>query len=394
MKNIILLLFLISTSTSFCQTNKVKETTENDSYLKEIPFNFKYGIPIIEVNINNEKYNFLFDTGMTTAISTKLANKLNLSNSRETKGYDINGNSSKEKYVNLHEISVGGIIFGETEALVANLGNSFEFKCLNIDGVFGNNLIKDAIWQIDYQNKIISFTNDIKKLNITKDTKTINFTTKEGYYSPDVTISLDGLEIEKVKFDTGSDSNINVNLDSYSKKKHSKNSIEFIGTSGVSLYGRGKKNKTITSKIKNIKLGTLTINSQLVSFSKKYPLIGNHFLKNYLVTINYNDNLIYLTKLENKDLLELRSFGFKSAITNNKIIVTGVFKKSTAEKKGLTIGDEIISLNTAAVQEILNSDNSCEIMYKTFQKNDTINLTILKKGKKQKMALTKEILIQ
>lgn len=74
------LIFIVSGYTS---TTKVPEITLNQ-YLKEIPFNFDYGLPIIKATINDKEYNFLFDTGMPNTLSSNLTKELNLKKIRST----------------------------------------------------------------------------------------------------------------------------------------------------------------------------------------------------------------------------------------------------------------------------------------------------------------------
>jgi len=49
----------------------------------EIPFEYRLGLPIINVTINGESYDFLFDTGASNIISQELAKKINA----KTKGF-------------------------------------------------------------------------------------------------------------------------------------------------------------------------------------------------------------------------------------------------------------------------------------------------------------------
>ena len=49
----------------------------------EIPFEYRLGLPIINVTINGESYDFLFDTGASNIISQELSKKINA----KTKGF-------------------------------------------------------------------------------------------------------------------------------------------------------------------------------------------------------------------------------------------------------------------------------------------------------------------
>jgi len=386
MKKPFLLLLIILLSINY------KMYSQNEDYLKEISFDFTYNIPVIKVSINGENYNFLFDTGMPTTISKNLNKKLKLNSTRSTTGSDINGNRSNEIYSILKNLKIADIDFNDTEVLIANLKSNFELKCLQIDGVVGNNLIKNAIWEINYDTKKIHFTNNIKKLKISKDFTKLNFKIKEGYYTPKINLKING-EIQKnIMFDTGSSGGINLSIYAYSNKKFKK-SIEYYGSSNIALYGRAKKNKSIISKIENTEIGSLKIKKQLVVFSKKTPLIGNKFLSNFKVIIDYNKNIIYLSLNENTNNTQIENFGFYVNIIDNKMIVTKIFKNTMASEK-LSIGDEIISINNNPISTILNNESSCDFIRKIFTENVTNEFEIKHRKKILKLNIKKTSLIE
>jgi hypothetical protein len=368
-----------------------QENNKSKDYLKEIPFDFSYGIPIIEVSIDGKNYNFLFDTGMPTAISKKLYTELNLNSSKEKNGSDIYGNKNKESYTTLKQLNLSGINFYNTETLVANLESSFELKCLKLDGVLGNNLMKNNIWEIDYSTKTIRLTDNISLLkNLSKSTK-ITFKTKKGSYSPKISLKINGKTKKNILFDTGSNGGINISIEEYSNKIY-KNSIEKYGSSGVALYGHAKKNKTVFAKVNNIHIGSLQIDNQLVTFSKKTALIGNQFLKNFKIILDYTNNELHFIKNKAKANSTLKSFGFNTNVINNKIIVTAIYNKSTPQKEGLSLGDEIISINGIKVSAIINSNDSCQFI-KDLLKKDTISFEVKHRKKNQKFELTKKELL-
>ncbi|MBN1969350.1 MAG: PDZ domain-containing protein [Candidatus Delongbacteria bacterium] len=84
-------------------------------------------------------------------------------------------------------------------------------------------------------------------------------------------------------------------------------------------------------------------------------IIGNKFLKNYTITIDYKNQLIYFAK--NIEILDFEySFGFNYCRMNNKIVVSQVIENSDAFKKGIRVGDIIYSVNDIPTDDILNID--------------------------------------
>ena len=68
MNKLLTFLALIFVLSSFTTRKELLKT----NYIKEIPFNFDYGVPIIKASINDIEYNFLFDTGMPTVLSENI----------------------------------------------------------------------------------------------------------------------------------------------------------------------------------------------------------------------------------------------------------------------------------------------------------------------------------
>ncbi|WP_052303974.1 retropepsin-like aspartic protease [Cellulophaga algicola] len=285
----LVLIFVIS---SFTTRKEVLKT----NYIKEIPFNFDYGVPIIKASINTIEYNFLFDTGMPTVLSQGIVKELNLKSISSIMGSDVNGNRQQESYVIVNEIIVGGIRFTQVKTLSTDLKSGFEIGCLNLDGVIGNNLIKDAIWEIDYEKKVIRLTDNIDNFKIPESANVIKFKTnaKRENYSPNIDITVNKKKRKDVKFDTGSNGGIKLPLTHYSSVLDSNKSVEYYGQTSAALYGKGQNKKHLDSKVESIKMGDLQFQNQIVKFDDSYPTIGNKLFENFKIIISYDDHNIYI----------------------------------------------------------------------------------------------------
>jgi len=134
---------------------------KQSEFNEKIAFNFETGVPIIEVSIAGKSYHFLLDTGAPTAISPTLAQTLNLSPATSSKSSDSQGYKKKETVVVIPEIKIGKLVFENTGALVIDMRSVFQMKCLNVDGIIGANQMANAIWQLDYANKLISISDNM-----------------------------------------------------------------------------------------------------------------------------------------------------------------------------------------------------------------------------------------
>ncbi|MBK8636530.1 MAG: aspartyl protease family protein [Saprospiraceae bacterium] len=102
-----------------------------------------------------KKYNFLFDTGAELNIFDPLiVDSLNLKKLK--KGTISNGKNSNSgiQRVEINNIEIGGVQFFETVGMVWDMTKVANLVgCVKIDGIISNNLMRKAIWQIDYKNK-------------------------------------------------------------------------------------------------------------------------------------------------------------------------------------------------------------------------------------------------
>ena len=84
---------------------------------------------ILKVNISGEEYDFLIDAGDPNIISKELAKKLEVISMFEQKVVDGQNEESK--------LGMGGINFLNAGAAVADLKQSKELGCLQINGFVG-----------------------------------------------------------------------------------------------------------------------------------------------------------------------------------------------------------------------------------------------------------------
>ena len=147
-------------------------------YFATISFQYRAGLPVIQVQINNETGWFVFDTGAPNVISEEFKKKLKLKSIGEISSVTDSGGNKVENqnYVKISDINIGGINFINTESIMQNLNSSDVLSCLNIDGI-GANLMRKSFWKVNTKQKI-TLTNDLGNFGITDGLEIIDFTTK------------------------------------------------------------------------------------------------------------------------------------------------------------------------------------------------------------------------
>ena len=371
-----------------------KGSVTQNNYITEIPFNYIDGYIFIDIIQNSKTYNFLFDTGAeATVIDKSIIKEFDIKSAIKSK---VSGPLIENQNVNtilISSLHISEIEFVNTGAIAIDLNFSKSKFCKKLDGIIGNNLMKKANWQIDYQNKKIRFSDDLSKFNLTKREHKIKMSLKNhGFGTETVALNIDGIK-SNFNLDTGSGRSKFVAPPKEFKKlvKNNKN---------TSLkYGLSKSNTDYKVITENIIIGDIILKNQIVNLENevgKFKLVGNRFLENYLVTIDWKNHFLYL--MEKKDIIPEKLLDFKLNFTpnfkTNKIEVKTGLKKFTTEneiKKG-TILSHINGINITDL-----SDNDFCIFWnstwKEIMKMNTINITLLCEGNYYKHVLAKEDLL-
>ena len=389
-----LILFVFTNLNNVFSQNKnsffTGSITQN-SFVEEIPFDLVEGQIVIKVNIKDNIYHFLFDTGAPVVVDNQIAKLLNKSKDYQNV-FDSNGNIQKLPKRKINELKIGNIVFKNITTFVTDLKYIKEIGCINIQGVIGANLMTNAVWQINYAQKKIIFTNNVNSLHLATDNSRIKFSL-EKIGTPIIPIYIDETKVDNVIIDTGSRGSIiiskndvqNIHKDVRSITNYTLNP----GAFGVEL-------DTIqTYKCNNILIGdNLKLDSTLISIRnrKVTKKIGFEILKNYIITLDWKNNEVYFqesiyTPLENKD-----SFGFNLIYSEGKVIIGKIYINSSADLKGIKIFDEVLRVNDINCENLSN-DDYCLLKRDAFNSNK-IKITIKRNTKELDLILIKSDLFK
>jgi hypothetical protein len=374
MKKTLLLLTLASILISGCailgalKTGKhiLKADFKEQNYLTEVPFEMVAGHLLIKVDINKKLRNFFLDSGAPSTISPGLAKEFNL------KTFTTGGKKDGQKITCYlaDEIILNGLPYSNVGVIEVNTIEMFKRSCAQIDGLIGANIMCKNIWQIDFQQNKIRITDSLSKLNYLEQAIRMPFKTSHFSRSPVITVKLDNGELIKLVFDTGSNSGITFNTENKKQMLNSfekKNISEFYTKGYVSILGKGVAEQVDTAYVikTRLSLGKDSISAQSLTYgryrnfsAKKNGVIGNAFLKSYIITFDWTTKTVFLYKFKEEEKA-LGSFGFAYGFVGDKLIVGSISKDSEATKMGINIGDEILQINTYKVSE-LSSAQLCD----------------------------------
>jgi len=364
--------------------NKVTFIKENQS-IDEIDFKYVNNLPFIKVNIKGKDYNFLVDTGAPTYISTVILKDLNTKISGSSKMRDSQNNKENISSTIVPNIKVGNTIFKNIEAYVYDF-KCFEFDCLKIDGIIGENLMALAIWKIDYSEKKIAITDDSVNFKLNNYLIKSPFLT-DGQKTPLLPIKIKN-NLINFKLDTGSTGGFSINNNIILIKDFQK--INMKGIHSIGGFGKTKTLDNYYFKIDSIEIGDSVFENNIFTSSEK-NFIGNKFLENFSLIIDWKKNYIYLKKDENKPLNKFfDSFGFGYLFENNQAYI----KLLLEQESKLKLGDKIIKIDEIDFTD-LNKEKACNLFLNDiFKDKSQISLKIMRDNDFYNFILEKKRLLE
>lgn len=371
-----------------------KGNLEQAHFMEEIPFEYRAGLIIIKIKIEGEEHDFIFDSGATNAVTKELSEKLKLKQLCRQKSTDAEGNTKKIGFCELNSISIGKIDFHNTALAIIDLNFVPELSCLKVDGLIGANLMRKAIWQIDYKNQKIRFTDNSISLSIPNGTPNVSFTPLISG-TPTINLSIAGVISKRNVFDTGSSGEIFLSQNDFKKLKNIKANqplkyIKGYGSLSAGLYGR-KADTTYTLKTSEIKLGTATATNLKIEFRKTdQGNIGSGFLKNYVVTLDWTKNKIWLEQQKKEDESEWAFWGFVPIVKDGKMSVNYLYEQGPAQEVGIRLNDQIVSINGIDYSNV-TQEEYCEMVTKRYpwKNNDRLEIVIRTDNKDRPIILIK-----
>jgi predicted aspartyl protease len=371
---------------------------QQTNFKTKIPFETRLGVIILKVKINGLEYDFLFDTGAPNVISKELAQELEFKPKAKSKTKDSQGKYVKVEYGSIDTIFVGGIPFTNTGVGVIDVNASNTIACLELDGILGANLMRKAIWQIDYENQVITLSDNMESLTISEKSISVPFTTKTTG-TPMLEMKLDSSIIQKrVTLDTGSNGHISLSSSTYNAAKKKELILSHsIGYGNLSsgIFGNAAIDTLDFYKIPTISFGDVQIDSVIVSSSRKRSsILGNEFFRNYVVTLNWTTKQMTLDSISQYTRPILAEYGIKPKFKDNKLLVGFIYAGSEAHIQGLQLGDQILELNGNDYTQ-MNQQKWCDFIYQYNSSDYTsLNLTILREGEKHVVELKKSTFLR
>ena len=273
----------------------------------EVPFDFYRNEIILQVKVNGKgPFNMMLDTGTDpSAVDLTTARELGLK--LQSLGTRASGGGTEANLIygtRLPAVEVGPLVVKNLETVAIDLSKMGERLGKPLHGVLGHSLLNGRIVQVDYPNRMLRiysrspFVKAANQLNTSRRT-VLSFRYDDNVLVDDVFVN--GKKLV-ANLDTGSDGSFKLTPaaisylgleDEFNRARTS----TAVGFNGVSENREGK--------VSNITIGGISVDAPAVVFfgkgtgrdKKPWSLnIGNAFLKDFVVTIDYRSKLIVFEK--------------------------------------------------------------------------------------------------
>jgi len=288
---------------SSCATNKAVKylnegKTSEENFKVTLPFELRNGFIIVQAKIKNKDYNFILDTGTPNLVSKELAESLNLKVIDSVKASDVFNKKQTNQYARIDSIKIGTLDFVGTAALINDFNSVAVWSDMNVDGFIGSNLMQHAIWDIDFNKKQITITDNEAKLSLPEEI--VENKLFIGYAGiPAVACKINGKKVWNFTVDFGYNGGIVMPFSEFEKQKENGQISDFTKSNTHGIVGiYGKQDITRASYrgiINEIEFGNSTLKKEKV-YSEQYfnQLFGLEFFRNYRVILNWKSKKIKL----------------------------------------------------------------------------------------------------
>lgn len=383
--SLIVILFFSCSAPKFMKQG----TLETQDFFKEIPFQYVNGLIILTVEIQSKKYNLALDSGAeVNALDKSIASEINFKTLKKLKVNSTTSSKKGQLIGAIPKMSIDGIDFNNTAAAFIDFsGFSKVIGCMPIHGLIGNNVMRKAHWQIDYQNQIVRVTDDFSKLKTSENSHRLKMNAgTHGNIYFDLKIAETNV---KCTFDTGYSGKFKTNKMELLKDIPHEivKGMQGVNASGIVI---GENSSAVINElyVENIPL----LDQEVVFVKNSSDLIGNEFWEHYILTIDWkNDVLVLDPKTEVKkdelwfyELVPLPDFD-EAIIEIQKRI------KGNENHKDVPLGTQVLKINEYDVSNF-SEEELCDFWktkWKKLKKQKSLTLLILHDNNKSEIVIDK-----
>ena len=326
----------------------------------KIPFELFGNLTLLQVRVNNSKsLRFILDTGAdTTVIDARQAKALRLKPQGKIVGSGGAG-TAEATFTRGVSVSLPGVALLDQTIYVLPL-EPLSAIGREIDGVLGNDILKEFVVEIDYSAKTINLYVP-QSYQHSGFGEIIPLMMDEGLPFVRASVTPEGRAPIEAKFEIDSGSTGAILLNTPFVEKH-KVLASVPKTIQTNIGGVGGMAKTLIGRVNSLRLGQFVIDHPITRFSQatrgdyassKYDgLIGGEILRRFKVTFDYSRRQMILEPNPYfAEPYEIDMSGITLAVDGDNLLVDDVDENSPAAEAGVVGGDILVAINGHPVAE-------------------------------------------
>ena len=316
-----------------------------------VPFDLRGHAIIVEARINehSKEYNFILDTGAITFITQETANELNLEQGIEVPTWN---DTIKAHLVETETISLGNAKVKNLTAIMFDFVKYTGFQ--KVDGFIGSDFLRFFKVTIDYNNRVLTLSLDTESIESVDEGYLLKIKKPLPLRAPMVECRISEALTADAMIDLGSPHCIVLPL-SFIDELSGEDILLIKSIGIVAKWPQSTTDESYLSRIESLKFGDFEIeNIPVIIADVNDILLGEDFLSQFIITINYPVKQLLLLPLDN---MQFKHNIFSTGLAlekddDNRTVVKGFWEGSPADNNHIQVGDEIIEINSINVSEL------------------------------------------
>jgi len=355
-------------------------------FYQEISFTDRGGYFIIPVTIGLQTYDYIFDTGGYNTVTTDIMTKNMLPELMKVSVGSSNQIKSEIILSKIPRLKVGDVQFTDVGVFNFDFNEAPVIKCYTNGGLLGKGVIKQAVWQIDYHNKIIRLADNLEKMPNLKNSVKLKVEL-DRVLNPFIQVEIDGRN-QKFMLDFGYGGFISLTEKTANEYQFA-NSIETYGEGTIGANGVNKESMYV-SRLKTVKIAGQSLANQVAFYSKSnnYNLIGSELARYFIVTLNFKEKELILTPFSETPIDQFNSFGVDMNMNGKDIYISRLYKGLSGDVNGIKLNDTLVSVDKLSV----DTANLCDSFFKKrdmLYQADSLNMKVKRDNEEMEFKLKK-----
>lgn len=352
---------------------KAEKNRAGKAYYLDIPFQYDQGLIFLPVEIGGVTYRFLFDSGAPMVLSPEIVNRNELMILKKAWIKDSQGKGRSQNFVKLQEMRLDSLTFYNLTAVEVDLAYSPVLACLGIDGIVGANLMRQGYWEIDFDKKLLRFSNR-RKFWQKQAEHTIPFGIKSTG-TPVLNLRIGSGMVKGITFDSGSTGYLSLPETLYGGDDEPVNVRWGYLSSGI----YGSLLDTARERDLAIKLDSAEYSIPIkFETGKGGKLLGMSFLENFLVQLDWDEQQIHLSPRQKINWQNDSTFGIIPHYQDSVLIVGSLNRNISTLYPALSVGDTITHLGEKSVYPLGRLD-FCSVL-EEYRERKSMALSIKSKS--------------